>query len=76
MAKKLDDVIACLPEARQRRIEARAMELAPLASVDYEAFLKGKIEAARQSVTDGQGPANAEVEALFATRRAELTSGT
>lgn len=30
MARKLDDVIAALPKARQRRIEARAMELATL----------------------------------------------
>lgn len=30
MARKLDDVIAALPEDRQQRIEARAMELATL----------------------------------------------
>jgi DNA-binding XRE family transcriptional regulator len=30
MAKKLDDVIATLPKARQQRVEARAMELATL----------------------------------------------
>lgn len=30
MARKLDDVMAALPKKRQRRIEARAMELATL----------------------------------------------
>lgn len=30
MARKLDDVMAALPQARQQRIEARAMELATL----------------------------------------------
>ena len=30
MARKLDEVIAALPKARQRRIEDRAMELATL----------------------------------------------
>jgi transcriptional regulator with XRE-family HTH domain len=30
MARKLDDVIAALPEERQQRVEARAMELATL----------------------------------------------
>lgn len=30
MARKLDDVIAALPKARQERIHARAMELATL----------------------------------------------
>lgn len=30
MARKLDDVMAALPEARRERIEARAMELATL----------------------------------------------
>lgn len=30
MARKLDDVIAALPQGRQQRIEARAMELATL----------------------------------------------
>lgn len=30
MAKKLDDVMAALPQDRQQRIEARAMELATL----------------------------------------------
>lgn len=30
MARKLDDVMAALPEARQQRVEARAMELATL----------------------------------------------
>lgn len=30
MAKKLDDVLATLPQDRQQRIEARAMELATL----------------------------------------------
>ena len=30
MAKKLDDVLAALPQDRQQRVEARAMELATL----------------------------------------------
>ena len=30
MARKLDDVMAALPKARQQRVEARAMELATL----------------------------------------------
>ena len=30
MARNLDDVLAALPEARQQRVEARAMELATL----------------------------------------------
>ena len=30
MAKKLDDVLAALPKARQQRVQARAMELATL----------------------------------------------
>jgi DNA-binding XRE family transcriptional regulator len=30
MARKLDEVIAALPQERQRRVEARAMELATL----------------------------------------------
>ena len=30
MARKLDDVMAALPETRQQRVEARAMELATL----------------------------------------------
>lgn len=75
MTKKLDDVLTGLPTERQQRIEARALELAPLAAQDYDAFLRGKFETARRSVAEGQGQANAEVEALFATRRARLTSG-
>lgn len=42
---------------------------------EYEAFLRSKVETARQSVTAGQGQSNADVEALFAARRAGLTSG-
>lgn len=76
MTKKLDDVLTALPKERQRQIEARALELAPLAVQDYEAFLGGKVAVARRSVADDQGQANAEVEALFATRRAGPTSGT
>lgn len=30
MARKLDDVMAALPKDRQKRVEARAMELATL----------------------------------------------
>ena len=30
MARKLDDIIAALPEKRQQRVEARALELATL----------------------------------------------
>lgn len=73
MTKKLDDVLTALPKERQRRIDARALELAPPAAQDDEAFLRGKVAAARRSVADGQGQANAEVEveveveALFAT---------
>lgn len=44
---------------------------------EYEAFLRSQVEAARQSVASGQGQPNAEVEALFAARRAAgLASGT
>lgn len=43
---------------------------------EYEAFLRGKVEAARLSVAEGQGRSNDEVEALFAARRAGLSSGT
>lgn len=34
MARKLDDVMAALPKARQQRVEARAMELATTLGVD------------------------------------------
>lgn len=37
MAKKLDDVIAALPKARQKRVEARAMELATLKDLRHAA---------------------------------------
>jgi predicted transcriptional regulator len=46
----------------QRQREARA----------YDAFLRKKVEAARSSVRAGRGRSNDEVEAGFATRRAEL----
>lgn len=42
---------------------------------EYEAFLRSKVEAARQSVANGQGQSNADVEALFAVRRAGPASG-
>lgn len=44
----------------QRQREAR----------EYEAFLRGKVDAARRSREAGEGLSNAEVEAQFATRRA------
>ncbi|MCC2638451.1 MAG: hypothetical protein K0Q68_2170 [Moraxellaceae bacterium] len=72
MTKKLDDVLTALPKERQRRIEARALELALPAAQDYEAFLRGKVEAARLSVQAGDGQPAAEVEAFFAARRAAL----
>jgi hypothetical protein len=39
---------------------------------DYDAFLRGKVDAARSSMRDGRGRSDAEVEAEFAARRAEL----
>ena len=70
MTKKLDDVLTALPKERQRQIEARALELALPAAQDDEAFLRGKVEAARLSVQAGDGLPDSEVEALFAARRA------
>jgi hypothetical protein len=46
----------------QRQREAR----------DYDAFLRAKVDIARSSMRDGRGRADAEVEAAFAARRAEL----
>lgn len=46
----------------QRQREAR----------DYEAFVRGKVEAARASMRQGRGRSNAEVEAEFAARRAKM----
>jgi len=39
---------------------------------DYDAFLGRKVEVARASMRDGRGRSDAEVEAEFAARRAEL----
>ena len=44
----------------QRQREAR----------EYQAYLSGKVETARRSMRAGEGRSNAEVEALFAERRA------
>ena len=38
MARKLDDVMAALPKERQRRVEARAMELATLKALRLAAL--------------------------------------
>ena len=38
---------------------------------DYDAFLRGKVEAARSSMRAGRGQPNDEVEAAFAARRAK-----
>jgi len=45
----------------QRQREAR----------EYQAYLSGKVETARRSMRAGEGRSNAEVEALFAERRAQ-----
>jgi hypothetical protein len=45
----------------QRQREAR----------EYQAYLGGKVETARRSMRAGEGRSNAEVEALFAARRAQ-----
>lgn len=66
-AVALSRVIAALPQERQQHIAARVAEI--------EALLRSKVEAARQSVADGHGQSNAEVEALFAARRAGPASG-
>ncbi len=46
----------------QRQREAR----------EYDAYLRGKVEAGRASMRAGQGHPNDEVEAEFARRRAEV----
>lgn len=38
---------------------------------EYQAYLSGKVETARRSMRAGEGRSNAEVEALFAARRAQ-----
>lgn len=50
----------------QRQREAR----------EYDAFLLGKVEAARSSMRAGQGRSNEKVEADFAARRARATKKT
>ena len=40
---------------------------------EYDDFLRGKVEAARSSIRVGLGRSNDEVEADFATRRADVT---
>jgi predicted transcriptional regulator len=40
---------------------------------DYDAYLREKVEVARQSVHAGRGRSNDEVEARFAARRAKVT---
>lgn len=39
---------------------------------DYQAFVRGKVEAAREDRKAGRGRSHAQVEADFASRRAEL----
>lgn len=48
----------------QRQREAR----------EYEAFLHGKVEAARVSMRADRGRSNDEVEAIFAAKRAQAES--
>lgn len=50
----------------QRQREAR----------EYEDFLRGKLEQAREQIYNGQYASNEEVEAKFAARRAELLGKT
>ena len=38
---------------------------------DYDAFLRGKVEASRSSMRSGRGLSNDEVEAAFAARRSK-----
>lgn len=38
MARKLDEVMAALPQERQQRVEARAMELATAQALTEEFF--------------------------------------
>jgi predicted transcriptional regulator len=42
-------------------------------SREYEAFLQRKVDSARISMRAGEGLTNEEVEAQFATRRAQVT---
>lgn len=48
----------------QRQREAR----------DYNEFLRGKVETAQRSMRAGIGQSNTEIEAEFATRRANVES--
>jgi len=41
-------------------------------SREYDAYLRGKVEAGRASMRSGQGRSNDEVEAEFASRRAQV----
>ena len=41
---------------------------------EYDEFLRGKVEKARDSIRAGHGRSNDEVEAKFAARRARLAS--
>jgi predicted transcriptional regulator len=40
---------------------------------EHTAFVQRKVDVARKSVRDGEGRANADVEAAFAARRAQIT---
>jgi predicted transcriptional regulator len=42
---------------------------------DYDAYLRGKVEASRASIRAGRGLPNEEVEAAFAARRAKAAPG-
>ena len=54
MARKLDDVMAALPKERQRRVEARAMELATLKDLRLAALQTQEQMAAALGVESGQ----------------------
>jgi len=41
---------------------------------EYDAFLRGKVEAGRASMRAGEGRSNEDVEAEFAARRAAVAS--
>ena len=41
---------------------------------EYQAYLSGKVEAARRSMRGGEGRSNDEVEALFSARRSQAES--
>ena len=43
---------------------------------DYDAFVRGKVEAARSSMHAGRGVSNEDIEAEFAARRAEAATRT